>query len=149
MSEEEYAWVLGAFIAWRNHKEDFEEDPNQNPFKMKAVTGIAGSLHHHQTQSANDLAAGLLLFLIILILFGAKYRAISARNGFVFCKIITADFFLAYWLCAASIKGPRDFSPPVETVPNQSPPHRGQTWRDVRPLSAWPASGFDGYAAMT
>ncbi|SDI51825.1 hypothetical protein SAMN05660652_03568 [Propionivibrio dicarboxylicus] len=90
---------------------------------MKAVTGVAGSLHHQQTQAANELAAGLCLFLIVFILVSAKFRAILTKNGPVLCKIPGHVFLPLFWLAALKYKGPRDFLPALEAVPNQSPPH--------------------------
>lgn len=124
MQEQQYAWMLGALIAWRAQQEQSDNDPG--PVRMKAVTGVAGSLHHHQTQAANELAAGLCLFLVIFVLVSVKYRAIFIKSGPILCKIPAHVFLPLFWLAALKFKGPRDLSRPGKAVPNKAPPHNPQ-----------------------
>lgn len=76
MSKQQYAWMLGLVVAWRQFSRQGDADLGEPlSLAMKEITGVAGRLHRHDRQSANDLAAILLALMFIWYWNSVKYRA--------------------------------------------------------------------------
>lgn len=71
--EERYAWLaLVAKLQWRC---EWEDDPPAGIVAMTLVEAVAGRLSRHDRNAANDVAARVVLSLLILLLIYAKFRA--------------------------------------------------------------------------
>ena len=94
MQEEEYKWVLGAFVAYRQQFDEEPDDPLSRA--MQEVTGLMGRLRHHERQAANEALVAALLLLLIYAWTCAKYRVrigVFDKNGAIYLQKAPAAFF--------------------------------------------------------
>lgn len=79
--KQQYTWMLALFVALqsRDNADDRDDDGERPRFTHPEIDGVSGRVRHGQSRAANDLAAQLIVLLLILVavrIFGsAKYRA--------------------------------------------------------------------------
>ena len=93
MTQEEYAWMLGLISAWRQLHQCKSEEDDPFPGQMEEVTAIGGRIRHYEDDAANEIAAGLLIFLLIVWSLCAKSRAKFGIFRPEMCKINQPAFF--------------------------------------------------------
>lgn len=128
MSEQEYAWMLGAISAWQ-HQLDHDQD-GQPSFEMKKVTGVSGLLRDYRQEAENEMVAALILVLIYAWNC-AKYRARIGgpdQNCAKYSQNVAALFFGIQFALALAIRAFHEtrgqFSDPApECQMNSSPSH--------------------------
>ena len=89
MSEQEYAWMLGLMVAWRQR---YTDNRDGSRMVLQAVYARAGRFHGIPQAPANDLLAALFICCLIADCICAKSAANSAVFTLLLRKITRPDF---------------------------------------------------------